>query len=230
MKPVAVRRRAPRGQGEQLRASILHAAAELLAETGREDDVSIRAVAERVGVTPPSIYLHFADKDALLDAVCLDAFVDFHEAMEAAGAQAPDVVAAIVAQGRAYLDFALARPEHYRLMFMRRPDEDLQMPTEAEVTAVAGLSSVIDTVKRAQQQGVVDPDDDPVGVAMSLWAAVHGLATLLIAKPHFPWGDIDGLFDRVAQMTLHGVLLATTATPAAAARSTKAGRASGRRR
>ena len=205
MKAVAVRRRSPRGKGEQLRASILRAAADLLSETGREEEVSIRAVAERVGVTPPSIYLHFADKDALLDAVCLDAFTDFHEVMEQAAASADDAVAALRAQGQAYLDFALSRPEHYRLMFMRRPGHDLEMPTEAEVTAVAGLSSVIDTLRRAQAEGLVDDDDDPIRIAMSLWAAVHGLAALLIAKPHFPWGDRQALVDRVLAMSVRGI-------------------------
>jgi AcrR family transcriptional regulator len=205
MKPVAVRRRSPRGQGELLRAAILRAAGELLTETGREEDVSIRAVAERVGVTPPSIYLHFDDKDALLDAVCLDAFIDFHEAMQRAANSSDDPLEAIAAQGRAYLGFALSRPEHYRLMFMRRPDHDLEMPTEAEVAAVAGLSSVIDSVRLAQARGAIDPDDDPVRVALTLWAGAHGLAALLIAKPHFPWGDTDDLIERVLQMSRHGV-------------------------
>lgn len=205
MSKAVVRRRSPRGQGEQLRDSILTAAAALLAETGREDDVSIRAVADRVGVTPPSIYLHFADKDALLDAVCLQAFADFHDAIEAAGRSTDDVVQAIRAQGRAYVDFARSRPEHYRLMFMRRPDEDLDAPTAAEITAVAGLGSVIDTVRRAQAEGAVAADDDATRVALTLWAAVHGVSALLIAKPHFPWGDTDELVDRVLQMCLTGV-------------------------
>jgi AcrR family transcriptional regulator len=201
----AVRRRAPRGQGDQLRAEILTAAAELLTETGREEDVSIRAVAERVGVTPPSIYLHFPDKEALLDAVVVEAFTDLHEAMTAAGTSSDDVMVALAAQGRAYIAFARSRPEHYRLMFMRRPGPGLQMPTEAEITAVAGLSTVIDTVRLAQERRAISPDEDAVRVAMTLWAAVHGIAGLLIAKPHFPWGDEDELIERVIAMSLRGI-------------------------
>lgn len=68
--PLTRRRRAPRGSGVYLRDEILDAATQLLLDTGHAKAVSIRAVAQRVGVTPPSIYLHFADKDALLDAVC----------------------------------------------------------------------------------------------------------------------------------------------------------------
>ena len=64
------RARARRGEGPRLREEILAAATRLLAETGDEEAVSIRAVAEAVGVTPPSIYLHFADKTELIFAVC----------------------------------------------------------------------------------------------------------------------------------------------------------------
>ena len=63
------RRRAPRGSGDQLREEILDATTELLLKTGEAKAVSIRAVSQLVGVTPPSIYLHFADKDALLEGV-----------------------------------------------------------------------------------------------------------------------------------------------------------------
>ena len=47
---------------------------------------------------------------------------------------------------------------------------------------------------------------DPSRVAIALWAAVHGVAALLIAKPHFPWGDVDDFIDRVVAMTLYGVV------------------------
>jgi len=67
---VGRRRRAPRGQGRKLREEILAAAERLLRETGDQEAVSIRAVADAVGVTPPSIYLHFADKTDLIFAIC----------------------------------------------------------------------------------------------------------------------------------------------------------------
>src|SRR5690349_6027368 len=84
------RRRAPRGSGEQLRDEILDAATELLLETGHAKAVSIRSVAQRVGVTPPSIYLHFADKDALLDAVCARYFEKLDEEMQRVAARSEE--------------------------------------------------------------------------------------------------------------------------------------------
>ncbi|GEE04190.1 hypothetical protein nbrc107696_46360 [Gordonia spumicola] len=82
---MAPRPRSPRGSGEQLADEIIAATTDLLMELGSGDAVSIRAVAQRVGVTPPSIYLHFQDKDALLDAVCAHYYERFDDVMMAAG-------------------------------------------------------------------------------------------------------------------------------------------------
>ncbi len=70
-----------------MRDEILDATTDLLLETGHAKEVSIRSVAQRVGVTPPSIYLHFADKDALLDAVCARYFEKLDEEMQQVAAE-----------------------------------------------------------------------------------------------------------------------------------------------
>ena len=78
----------------------------------------MRAVAQLVGVTAPSIYMHFKDKDELLDAVCAEHFAALGRAMEEEAATLTDPLERLLAQGRAYVRFALARPEHYRLSTM----------------------------------------------------------------------------------------------------------------
>src|SRR5262245_12859119 len=100
------RRRAPRGSGEQSREEILDATTHLLLETGHAKAVSIRSVAQRVGVTPPSIYLHFADKDALLDAVCARYFEKLDDEMQRVAADQPSTIDVLRAQGLAYVRFA----------------------------------------------------------------------------------------------------------------------------
>jgi AcrR family transcriptional regulator len=186
-----------------LHGEILGAAGALLAETGDEGAVSIRAVADRVGVTPPSIYLHFPDKEALWTAVCVEAFAEFDIRLASAAAGTDDPLEAVAAQGRAYVEFALERPEHYRLMFMRRPETHLEGPTAGELVAVAGLGRVIESVTAAQTAGRLAPQEDPARVALVMWIAVHGVASLFIAKPHFPWGDREDLLRRVTAMCLH---------------------------
>ena len=133
MSEAPVRRRAARGRGAELRGEVLAAAMELLSETGDESAVSVRAVAQRVGVSVPSIYLHFADKQALLDAVCGEVFEALHQRMRAAAEGAIDPFEALRAQGNAYVRFARENPEHYRLVMLQPHDP----PAEAVDPVVA---------------------------------------------------------------------------------------------
>ena len=187
------RRRSPRGSGEQLRAEILAAATELLLESGDESAVSIRAVANRVGVTPPSIYIHFADKDTLIDEVVAQYFTRLDEVMRAAGAEHEDSWEAAHAQGMAYVRFAVENAELYRVATMKVCAEG----TDAD--AVLGQSAFVhfaETIERLMDEGFVDKGD-PTPVVLELWTAAHGVAALMIAKPYIAIGDDYELAERV---------------------------------
>jgi AcrR family transcriptional regulator len=187
-----VRKRARRGEGAALRADLLRAAMDLLRETGDEDAVSVREVARRAGVSVPSLYLHFADKKALLDAVCEEVFEQLHVVLQEAAAEGTDPFDALRRQGNAYVQFALANPEHYRIVFMKEHD-----PAPEAVDAVIASGAfgyLVDGVRACVEVGVLQ--GDPVDTALSLWAAAHGTAALLIAKPYFPWRDVDAFVDR----------------------------------
>ena len=187
------RRRSPRGSGEQLRAEILTAATELLLESGDESAVSIRAVANRVGVTPPSIYIHFADKDTLIDEVVAQYFTRLDEVMRAAGAEHEDSWEAAHAQGMAYVRFAVENAELYRVATLKVCAEG----TDAD--AVLGQSAFVhfaETIERLMDEGFVDKGD-PTPVVLELWTAAHGVAALMIAKPYIAIGDNYELAERV---------------------------------
>lgn len=194
------RRRAPRGSGEQLRDEILDAATELLLETGHEKAVSIRSVSQRVGVTPPSIYLHFADKDALLDAVCARYFESLDEVMRTVAAEQKTTVDRLWAQGMAYVRFALQNPELYRIAFMGEPrqgsDVDLALNSSAFVHLRDSIQSLMD-------EGVY-PAGDVTVAALELLAVAHGLAALLISRPYLPFGDVEDFADRVLRAACAG--------------------------
>jgi AcrR family transcriptional regulator len=185
--PTPTRRtRARRGEGDRLRAEILAAARDLLAETGSDAAVSIRSVADRAGVTPPSIYLHFPDKETLLESVCMEVFTALDEAMESAAAGTDDPFEALRARGLAYVRFALANPEQYRLVLMRRMRRDELDTGPQNLTELAegpAFGHLLDSVHACQRAGVFDAGDDGVQVAISLWATAHGVAALLIAHP-----------------------------------------------
>jgi AcrR family transcriptional regulator len=184
------RRRASRGSGEQLRAEIVAATKELLAQAASSEAVSIRAVADAVGVTSPSIYLHFADKDALIEAVVTDVFAELDAAMIAAGENRESPLDQLCAYGLAYVQFAIEHPEHYRIATM--PNAGVTHPAEARqidmVLADSAFNHLVATVEACMAAQIFAPGD-PMPVALDLWSAAHGIASLMIAKPFLPWGD-----------------------------------------
>lgn len=189
---VPKRRRAQRGSGEDLRAEIVAAAKALLAKSANADAVSIRAVADAVGVTAPSIYLHFTDKDDLLSAVVADVFTELDVTMlaEAEGLSAP--MERLRAFGLSYVRFAIGHPEHYRLALLDpcpRPDVD-------QVLATSAFAHFNETVKQCMDAGIF-AQGDPLPVTFELWSAAHGIASLMITKPFLPWGDKEAIAERV---------------------------------
>lgn len=194
------RHRAPRGSGDLLHDEIIDAATELLLETGNAKTVSIRSVAQRVGVTSPSIYLHFDDKDALLDAVCSRYFEKLDAEMQQAGIGQSYTMDVLRAQGLAYVRFAVATPELYRIATMSegRPGSDVD-----STLASSAFKHLRDTVQTLMDEGVYQPGD-PTAAALELWTAAHGVAALLIAKPHLPFGEVEVFADRVLKAVCCG--------------------------
>ena len=191
MKP---RPRSRRGEGETLRADLLAATERLMIETGSAA-VSIRAIADAVGVTPPSIYLHFPDKDSLILAVCERHFEAFDSVIEEAGRSTDDPVESLRRRGRAYVRFGLENPEPYRILFMTR-NESAQQQDVVVGAGARAFQHLVDAVQRCIDAGAFRPVD-PVLAATGVWAAVHGVTSLLISLPGFPWPDIETLVDHV---------------------------------
>ena len=199
------RRRAPRGSGEQLRDEILDATTELLLETGHEKLVSIRSVAKRVGVTSPSIYLHFADKDALLDAVCARYFERLDEVMQEPARAYSATIDRLWAQGMAYVRFALQTPELYRIATMGESRQGSHVDLTLNSSAFVHLQ---DSVQALIDEGIY-PDGDATVMGLELLTVAHGIAALLISRPYLPFGDAEQFADRVLRSACCGRIVAS---------------------
>ncbi len=153
-----------------LRAALIAAAEADLAERGVEA-FSLRQVAKRAGVSHAAPAHHFGDADGLLTALAVEGFHRFLSAQAAREATAaPDPRSQLAAAGLGYIDFALASPALFRLLFgSNRPDfvnPDLAAASsaayahlEAQVTAAGGSFADIAAV----------------------WSLAHGLADLIAA-------------------------------------------------
>jgi len=208
--PATVRPRSRRGEGERLREEILAAAEALLVETASEDAVSIRAVAQAVGVSPPSIYRHFADKDMLLLEVCRHSFTHFSAAIEKA-LGAASTADQMMELGHAYIRYAREFPEHYRIMFMARFELSAQAYAEEMVAEGSSFALLLRISQQLIDGGHVRPEVAERGalhVGILFWSAVHGLASLLVAKPGLPWPDIAAIEHDVIAGVIRGFLVA----------------------
>jgi AcrR family transcriptional regulator len=151
------------------RRSILDAAEHLLATVG-EPGLSIREVCARAGVTAPTVYHHFGDKRALVDCVVAECFTRFDRSFRRRTIPNDPVERLRWAFDR-YVEYGLAHPDHYRLMFQ----QPAPRPTSAGRASYGGLERLVQAVADA---GRLVP---PVAAATAaFWAAVHGVTALLI--------------------------------------------------
>ena len=176
----------------------------MLIETGDESAVSIRAVAKADGVTPPSIYLHFADRNELIFEVCEEQFRQLDLAMEQAVVGVTDPWERVERRGRAYVEFGLTNPEHYRILFTSRPDCTPERFVDERLLATSAFGHLLEDLTAAVAAGQLT-EDDPTLVGSGLWMMVHGITSLLIAKPDFPWPDRETLIDHVMRVYSAGL-------------------------
>jgi len=204
------RPRARKGEGARLRDEILAATEKLLLETGSARAVSIRAVADAVGVTAPSIYRHFPDKDTLIYEVCNRHFIELDAEIEAAVTGVDDPVDDLAARGRAYLDFGIANPEPYRVMFMTRPEIAPVERQQLWLKDSPTFLGLVDSVQRCIDAGRLRTGfDDALQISVGMWARVHGLTSLLVSKPFlFPATEADraAFLDEYMDTCLHGIV------------------------
>jgi AcrR family transcriptional regulator len=167
---------------------ILEAADRLLTASGDVEAVSMAKIADAVGRTQPSVYAHFADKAALITAVCERTFQRLGDYIEADLGGVIDPWDRLDRRARAYVRFAVAHPEHYRLLFSpsARADDSGAKGDLERLSGYAGLVGLRADVAAAIEAGrMVDGNPDVLTLAM--WSAVHGLASLFVAHPNANW-------------------------------------------
>jgi AcrR family transcriptional regulator len=187
---------------DAVRTSILDAARELFAAQGYEG-VSMRAIAEKIEYSPTVIYQHFTDKEALLKELCYEDFHKLAEALQCALA-ITDPIERLRQCGFEYVKFAMAYPNHYRLMFMtpypvdEHDDETAEDKGNPEHDAYALVRHL---VQMAASEGALrDAHADPDLVAQTLWAGLHGVIALEIALACNDWTPWKPLEQRTIAM------------------------------
>lgn len=192
------------------RRRILDAARDMFAEKGYEA-TTMRAIANRVEYTPTAIYHHFRNKEALLTELCSVDFRSLAGAFQRIG-RIEDPIERIERIGDAYVEFGLAHPNHYQLMFMtpRPPMEENDTDIVRGDPSEDAYAFLRQTCEEAIATGRLRPEyDDADELAMILWASQHGLVALEIAKSHdesMHWPDIRTSARHMRAVLMHGML------------------------
>jgi hypothetical protein len=100
----------------------------------------------------------------------------------------------VKAIGRAYVQFGIDHPEQYRLLFMTRTPQLDPEDVRERILGVSGFSRVVEATQRGIDEGVFGPGD-AFTLACGLWMGVHGITSLFISKPTFPWPDREALVE-----------------------------------
>jgi AcrR family transcriptional regulator len=155
--------------GDLRDALVLAALAE--AEQGGPEAISIKALAKKLGVSQPAPYRHFADREALLQAVTAEAFRQFNAVLREASGK-PSKRSKLSRFAQAALDFGLRRNGIYRLMFASRTMACAEADSELHLAAHETLALLIEALE-APAVGLLRERQ-----ALQVWVALHGVITL----------------------------------------------------
>lgn len=189
---------------KELRQEILDAARDLFVREGFEN-VSMRKIADKIEYSPTTIYLYFKDKADLLDCICEETFARLVRKQNAIDQAGGDPIERLKKGLRAYIEFGLKYPNHYKvaLMMTEEIEERMQCERSREMGKKAYVHLRNELGRLAEQDLIHVADLD--AAAQVLWANIHGLTSLLISHPRFPFVDRNVLIDTLIENALAGL-------------------------
>jgi AcrR family transcriptional regulator len=184
---------------DQQKRDILHAARDLFLRHGAAR-FTMRKLAEEVGCAPGTLYLYFRDKDLLLATLVQESFDRLAEDLERPRPEL-NPLELLEAMMRAYIDFGLANPDDYSFAFLlqrtRGLEKERPRPHRSFGLLVAAVQNCLD-------RKLIQPVDVQLA-AQTLWTGIHGVTSLLITIPRFPWCERGALIDRTVNTLLEGL-------------------------
>jgi AcrR family transcriptional regulator len=213
-----------------VREKILDAALEFFARRGVEG-VTMRALADAIEYSPPVIYAHFRDKDAIIEELCYRQLRELAKAFAAFADLEP--IERLRQTGYVYADFAVEHPSHFRFLFLTEhalPDDDELAKGDPQRNAYAFLKR---TVEDALAAGLLRPEfTDAEEIAQICWGSAHGVVALENIKgaaSWIKWRDPRTSAHRLVDATLEGLvkpeaIRRPTRVPAPRARSPRRAR------
>jgi AcrR family transcriptional regulator len=184
---------------QQTRSEILGAAREIFVRRGFEG-FSMRSLAHSVGYSPAAIYLHFTSKEELFDVLVEESFVHLYEALGILlKERGKDPVQQLKRGLRLYVEWGLKHPSEYQIAFVvRNPAKKPYRTHRAFDLARSLVKLCLGRSKAAERELELR--------TQALWAATHGITSLLTQRPSFPWVSKQRLIDQVIDSAVQGAI------------------------
>ncbi len=188
-----------------LKEALLQTALETI-DTQGLDAITLRDLTQRLGTSRTAVYRHFASKEALILGVIEKGYEEldllftpiFQDKIRSVDVR-------FETMGRAYLDFAIEHPNLYRLLFgenFRQEREELcDYKDENQAT---GLYALIGLLIEAQEEGII-AQENPMVQAATVWASIHGLASLLIDGHLMMSDNLEAIYEYSIGVLLKGL-------------------------
>jgi AcrR family transcriptional regulator len=187
-----------------LRQEILAAARQLFAKEGYES-VSMRRIAQKIEYSPTTIYLYFRDKDELIRELCDETFSLLTKKIQKAVSGGGDPVEQVKRGIRAYVDFGLQHPNHYRTTFLT-PHDCLDPKEHGESPGRGAFEFLLKGIAECVTAGRFR-ETDVNAIGQALWSMVHGLTALQIThRDCFPWIERERLITLTIDTAVAGLL------------------------
>ncbi len=202
-----------------MREAILAAAMKLFLDESFEK-TTMRRIAQAIEYTPGALYSYFKDKDEILFALHQRGF-DQLFAVQVPALSIADPVERLRRLGEIYIEFALANPQTYDLMFIASKTGHSIEEADEWHCGERAYGVVRDTMREIIESGRLRATSDPEVAAFAAWSAVHGIVSLVIRNRSriIPEADRDRVVHSATQVLLQQ-LLAPPPAEAEAARAT----------
>ena len=161
-----------------LKNALIQAGIEILAEEG-VTGLSLRRVAKRAGVSHTAPYSHFADKQALVAAISTEGYRKLFEQLTLAELEfGSDPLKKLVEVAWCYVQFAVNDPAHFKITFSGVIEKEKDYPAFVDISQQS-FAFIVEMVTECQSASILRAGPSDL-IAVHLWGAIHGFATLLI--------------------------------------------------
>lgn len=186
---------------ESLLSTALH-----MVDTEGFDAITLRGITQKLGTSRSAVYRHFESKEALMKGVIEQGYAQLDELFTPIFRdKSRSVEERFELMSRAYLQFAIEHPNLYRLLFGERYREEREGICDyRDETQATGLYALIGLLLEAQEEGNVEKGD-PMIQAATIWASVHGLASLLIDGHLMMSDNLEEIYRYSLEVLLKGL-------------------------